>query len=329
MGLDDPRRVYDSYPHQLSGGMLQRVLIGLAVLPRPALIVADEPTSALDVTIQKRILDLLSELQRELDISLLLITHDLAIAAERADALVVLKDGVVQEAGRTADVFAPASAYTRQLHADVPALNPDRYRPAPVERARQTPAHPGSRSQRSTQELHRRRPRAPPSTTCRSPSRPAPPTRSSASPARARRPPSGCCSGWRSPTPARSPWPASAVHGARAPSPRHPPAPAARLPEPVHLARPDLEGRADGARAAGPLRIGDRKERADTVAMHSPLSGSAANCRGGAAGALSGGQRQRVAIARALVLRPDVIVLDEPTSALDVSVQAGIVEVLL
>ncbi len=128
VGLDNPQRVYDSYPHQLSGGMLQRVLIGLAVLPRPALLVADEPTSALDVTIQKRILDLLSRLQSDMDISLLLITHDLAIAAERADSLVVLKDGAVKEAGRTSAVFSsPASAYARKLHADVPALNPDRY----------------------------------------------------------------------------------------------------------------------------------------------------------------------------------------------------------
>jgi peptide/nickel transport system ATP-binding protein len=95
VGLTDPRRVHDAYPHELSGGMLQRVLIGLAVLPRPSLLVADEPTSALDVTIQKRILDLLSELREDLGISLLLITHDLAIAAERADSLLVLKDGTV------------------------------------------------------------------------------------------------------------------------------------------------------------------------------------------------------------------------------------------
>jgi len=106
VGLADPERVYGSYPHQLSGGMLSRVLIGLAVLPRPALIVADEPTSGLDVTIQKRILDLFGDLQESLGIGLLFITHDLAIAAERADTLVVLKDGVVQERGAAAEVFA-------------------------------------------------------------------------------------------------------------------------------------------------------------------------------------------------------------------------------
>src|SRR5580692_12331874 len=129
VGLTDPDRVYRSYPHQLSGGMLQRVLIGLAVLPRPALIVADEPTSGLDVTIQKRILDLLSELKESLGIGLLFITHDLAVAAERADTLVVLKDGVVQEEGAAGQVFAaPRSQYTRELQADVPAVNPDRYR---------------------------------------------------------------------------------------------------------------------------------------------------------------------------------------------------------
>lgn len=128
VGLDNPQRVYDSYPHQLSGGMLQRVLIALAILPRPSLLVADEPTSALDVTIQKRILDLLSRLQQELDISLLLITHDLAIAAERANRLVVLKNGAVQEAGRTSTVFSsPSSTYAKKLHGDVPALNPNRY----------------------------------------------------------------------------------------------------------------------------------------------------------------------------------------------------------
>ena len=145
VGLADPERVYRSYPHQLSGGMLQRVLIGLAVLPQPALLVADEPTSALDVTIQKRILDLLTELRTSLGIGLLLITHDLALAAERADDLVVLRDGVIQEAGPVAEVFtSPRSEYAAALRADVPALSPDRYR-AVLAGRRIDPARPAVR----------------------------------------------------------------------------------------------------------------------------------------------------------------------------------------
>ena len=128
VGLPDPKRVYESYPHQLSGGMLQRVLIGLAVLPSPELLIADEPTSALDVTIQKRILGALSELQSDLGIGLVLITHDLAIAAERTQKIVVLKGGEVQEAGATEQVFTEStSPYTVRLRQDAPALNPDRY----------------------------------------------------------------------------------------------------------------------------------------------------------------------------------------------------------
>src|ERR1700722_10516862 len=142
VGLTDPDRVWKSYPHELSGGMLQRVLIGLAVLPRPALIVADEPTSGLDVTIQKRILDLFAELKESLGIGVLFITHDLAVAAERADSLVVLKDGAVRERGAAWRVFeAPKAEYTRELQADVPAANPDRYR---ISHAGDAVARPGA-----------------------------------------------------------------------------------------------------------------------------------------------------------------------------------------
>src|SRR5438128_1708051 len=122
-----PHEVVSDVGFELGRGQ-SLALIGASGSGRPALLVADEPTSALDVTIQKRILDLLSRLQHELDISLLLITHDLAIATERANSLVVLKDGVIEEAGRTASIFSsPRSAYARKLYADVPALNPERY----------------------------------------------------------------------------------------------------------------------------------------------------------------------------------------------------------
>ena len=207
VGLTDPERVCTSYPHQLSGGMLQRVLIGLAVLPRPALIVADEPTSGLDVTIQKRILDLFDELKQSLGIGVLFITHDLAVAAERADPLVVLKDGVVQERGPAAQVFAaPTSEYARELQADVPAVNPDRYRAADPDQA-ESHAQSGA-SQIEVRSLSKTFTSAPApcarSTTSRSASAAAAPTRWSASRARARPPPCGCCSGSSSPTRARS-----------------------------------------------------------------------------------------------------------------------------
>ena len=113
VGLPEPGRILDSFPHQLSGGQLQRVLIALAILPGPRLLIADEPTSALDVTVQKQILDLLDTLRAELGIGILLITHDLALAASRADEVVVLQQGEVQEAGPTATVFTtPRAEYT-------------------------------------------------------------------------------------------------------------------------------------------------------------------------------------------------------------------------
>ena len=119
--VDLPARVTTQYPHELSGGMRQRVVIAMAVVNRPALLIADEPTTALDVTTQALVLDLLHRLQRRYGLGLLFISHDLRVVARVADRVVVLRDGQVVEAGGTQDIFgAPRAAYTRALMAAIP-----------------------------------------------------------------------------------------------------------------------------------------------------------------------------------------------------------------
>ena len=105
VGLPDVERILESYPHQLSGGQQQRVMIAMALSCHPRLLIADEPTTALDVTIQAQILKLISQLQKEFDISAILITHNLGVVAQTCDRLVILYAGRVAEIGTTRQVF--------------------------------------------------------------------------------------------------------------------------------------------------------------------------------------------------------------------------------
>ena len=124
IGIADPRQMVERYPHELSGGMRQRVMIAMALACKPALLVADEPTTALDVTIQAQIMDLMKELKREEEASILLITHHLGLVAEMCDRVAVMYAGSVVEEAPTRDAFyAPAHPYTVGLLKSIPSLD--------------------------------------------------------------------------------------------------------------------------------------------------------------------------------------------------------------
>lgn len=121
VGIPDPESRIDVYPHQLSGGMSQRVMIAMAIACKPKLLIADEPTTALDVTIQAQIMELLLELQKKECMSLILITHDLALVAEAADRIIVMYAGQIVEEGTAKDIFRePKHPYTQALLRSLP-----------------------------------------------------------------------------------------------------------------------------------------------------------------------------------------------------------------
>jgi oligopeptide/dipeptide ABC transporter ATP-binding protein len=133
VGIADPAARFKTYPHQMSGGMAQRVMIAIALAAEPELLIADEPTTALDVTVQAQILELLDRLRQKRGMAVLLISHDLGVVAGRADRVAVMYAGQIVEQAATTRLFAaPAHPYTRGLFASVPTLAGPRERLLPI-----------------------------------------------------------------------------------------------------------------------------------------------------------------------------------------------------
>jgi ABC-type microcin C transport system duplicated ATPase subunit YejF len=330
--ISDPRRRIAQYPHELSGGMRQRVMIAMALACRPQLLIADEPTTALDVTVQAEILALMAGLQQEIGMALLFITHDMGVVAEMADRVIVMRDGQKLEENALAPLFAePVHPYTRALLAAAPRLGSGSPSPLPDDAApvlevanliKRFPVRAGL-LRRQTATVHAvedvsltlrhgetlglvGESGCGKSTAARALMRLIEPTSGSVLLA------------------------GQQIIGLAKPQLR-----AARrdiqmifqdpyaslnprlsvldsVTEPLAIHRPEMT-RADRRAVAGELM-----ERVGLTAAHLDRYPHQ----------FSGGQRQRLAIARALSLRPKIIVADEPVSALDVSIRAQVIALL-
>jgi len=338
-GMQDPVKQAGKYPHQLSGGMCQRALIAIGLAGRPQLLIADEPTSALDVTVQRQVLDHLQRLTDELGTALLLITHDLALAAERAESVVVVHRGAVVESGPAQSILRdPQHDYTRRLVAAMPSLNARRRAqtaPQPATEADDilvvselTKTYRESSGAPWMRALRRSESRAVDAVSFR--------LRRGSTLAVVGESGSGKSTlarmvlGLLEPTAGTVVFDGTRIDGAldrdRALAFR-------RRVQPV-FQNPysSLDPRYSVLRAIEePLRIhraGDRMQRAQAVRELIEQVALPSSVLGRLPRELSGGQRQRVAIARALALRPEVLVCDEAVSALDVLVQAQILDLL-
>ncbi|MFC5928848.1 ABC transporter ATP-binding protein [Cryobacterium melibiosiphilum] len=332
--ISEPELRVRQYPHELSGGMKQRVLIASAIAMRPALIIADEPTSALDVTVQKTILDLLDELREESGTAILLVTHELAVAADRATHVIVLKNGRVQEHGESAQVLGqPQAAYTRALLADAPALSAAVRTSADVQAQLASPQHaePVVVVNDLVQVFSRGRGQG----GLRAVDTVSFEVRRGMTHALVGESGSGKSTIARAVMAFQKPTAGGIlVEGVDMTTASG---------EPLRQARRRLQmvyqnpfGSLDPRQSVHqtliePMRnyrIGSPLEREKRMRAALDRVSLPASMAAKRPHEMSGGQRQRVAIARALVLEPTVLVLDEAVSALDVTVQASILELL-
>ncbi|MEV0334361.1 ABC transporter ATP-binding protein [Nocardia sp. NPDC050717] len=317
VGVDRPELRLRQYPHELSGGLRQRILIGLALVAEPRLLLADEPTSNLDATVQRRVLDLFDQLRAERGLGLLLVTHDLAVAAERADRIVVVRHGQLVETGPArAIVRSPHRKYTRELVHSQPSLLPARPRFQSETPPRIVLTGQGlSKSfggvaavQDIDLQLHRGQ-----------------------SIAIVGESGAGKSTLLRLLTGLERPDAGTVQLGGALPR-RGDPA----FSRAVQLVYQNPASSLNPAQRVGriiaePLeahRVGTpagRAARARQLLEHVELPPDIADRR---PTQLSGGQAQRVAIARALALEPDVVALDEPVSALDQAVQYALLRLL-
>ncbi len=330
-GLPDAAVRARQYPHELSGGMRQRALIAIAIAAKPRLIIADEPTSALDVTVQRIILDHLQHLTEESGTAILLVTHDLGVAADRAQRLVVMSQGKVVEAGETRAVLAdPQHDYTRRLLASAPSLTTARPR-TPVPAA---PAPPLVEARNLVKEF--RLPRAGGETrTLRAVDDVSLTLRRGQTLALVGESGSGKSTTARlvlrlaEATSGQVLFDGTDVTTAKGAEVRE-------LRRRAQLVYQNPYASLDPRFSIGevitePLRafkVGDRASRLDRARVLLDRVALPAATLERRPAELSGGQRQRVAIARALALSPDLVVCDEPVSALDVSVQAQVLDLL-
>ena len=333
VGLSQPALRARQYPHELSGGMRQRVLIAIAIALRPALIIADEPTSALDVTVQRRILDLIDELRRETGTAVLLVTHDLGVAADRAHRLIVMQGGRIQEQGPTLELLRnPQSAYTRRLLSNAPSLTPAPRRTAPAAAAAAATEDWAIEVEDLVHDFHapgrgRGVFRAVDGLSLR--------LRRGSTHAIVGESGSGKTTtirdivGLGRPTSGRIRIAGTELTGLRGEALR-------QLRRKVQLVYQNPFSSLDPRQRVfdiieepllnfEPLPPQERRQRVHDMLERVGLPAAVLERR---PHALSGGQRQRVAIARALVLQPEVVVLDEAVSALDVTVQAQILTLL-